>query len=142
MTTSQTVAAPARSMRLIHAAMITGVLLFALVVHFKLRPTMATSNAEWSPAMARTLLGVALGACAVALLLRRWVPRRSAGESPDAYWSSTARSAAMIMWAPLEAACLASIVVYLNTGTPIAIGVGAIALVLFLVLNPAALEKV
>ena len=141
MTTPQAIAAPARTMRLIHAAMITGVLLFALVVHFVMRPTMTTPNGAWSPAMARTLLGVALGACAVALLLRRRVPRRSAGESADVYWSSPARPAAMLMWAPLEGASLASIVVYLNTGAQSAIAVGAIAVVLFIVLNPAALEK-
>jgi hypothetical protein len=141
MTTPQTIAAPARTMRLIHAAMITGVLLFALVAHFVLRPTMTTPNGMSSPTVVRTMLGVALGACAVALLLRRRVPRRSADVSADSYWSSDARPAAMLTWAPLEAASLMSIVLYANTGAPGAIAVGAIAVVLFIVLNPASLEK-
>jgi len=141
MTTPQAIPAPARTMRLIHAALITGVPLFALVAHFVMRPTMTTPNGMSSPAVVRTMLGVALGACAVALLLRRRVPRRSAGDSPDAYWSSAARPAAMQMWAALEAASFTSIVLYANTGAAGAVAVGAIAVVLFIVLNPASIEK-
>jgi len=47
----------------------------------------------------------------------------------------------MLMWAPLEAACLGSIVLYANTGAQGAIAVWAIAVLLFIVLNPASLEK-
>lgn len=140
MTTPQAIAVPARTMRLIHAAMVTGVCLFALVAHFKLRPTMTTPNGLSAPEVQRTMLGVALGLCAVAVLLRRRVPRRSANESADAFWL-TARPAAMVMWAPLEGACLASVVLYANTGAPAAIAVFAIALVLFITLNPASLER-
>ena len=141
MATPQAIAAPARTMRLIHAAMITGILLFALVAHFVLRPTMTTPNGMSPPTVQRTMLGVALGLCALALLLRRRVPRRSANVSADSYWSSDARPWAMRMWAPLEGACLMSIVLYANTGAVGAVVVGAIGLVLFIVLNPAALEK-
>lgn len=141
MTTPQAIAAPARTMRLIHAALVSGVLLFALVAHFVMRPTMTTPNGMSVPAVANAMLGLALGACAVALLLRRRVPRRSPDVSPDAYWAAEARAAAMITWAPLEAACLASIVLYANTGAPAAVAVGAIAVILFIVLNPASLEK-
>ena len=141
MTTPQAIAAPARTMRLIHAAMITGVILFALVAHFVMRPTMTAPNGMSAPAVQRTMLGVALAACAVALLLRRRVPPRSANESADSYWSSAARPAAMLMWAPLEGACLTSIVLYANTGAPAAVAVWAIAVVLFAVLNPGSLEK-
>jgi hypothetical protein len=102
---------------------------------------MPAPNPNYTPAMVRTLLGAALGACVVALLLRRRVPRRSASDSADAYWSSKARPAAMLMWAPLEAACLGSIVLYANTGAQGAIAVWAIAVLLFIVLNPASLEK-
>jgi hypothetical protein len=128
-------------MRLIHAAMITGVLLFALVAHFVLRPTMPAPNPAWTPTMVNAVLGAALGACAVAVLLRRRVPRRSPYDSADSYWSSNARQAAMLMWAPLEAACLGSVVLYANTGAPAAIATLAIAVVLFIVLNPASLER-
>ncbi|HEX7976953.1 MAG TPA: hypothetical protein VF461_00015 [Gemmatimonadaceae bacterium] len=141
MTTPQAIAAPAKTMRLIHAAMISGVLLFALVAHFQLRPTMTAPNGMSAPGVERTMLGVALGLCAVALLLRRRVPRRSAGVSADSYWSSDARQAAMLMWAPLEGACLSSVVLYTNTGASAAVGVLAIAVALFITLNPAVLEK-
>ena len=47
----------------------------------------------------------------------------------------------MLTWAPLEAACLGSVVLYANTGTPSAIAVLAIAVVLFITLNPASLER-
>ena len=47
-------------MRLIHAAMITGIVLFALVAHFVMRPNMTTPNDTWSAAMVRTFLGASL----------------------------------------------------------------------------------
>ena len=47
----------------------------------------------------------------------------------------------MLTWAPLEAACLGSVVLYANTGASSAIAVLAIAVVLFVTLNPASLER-
>lgn len=126
-------------MRLMHAAMVTGVLLFAIVGHFQLRPTMANAGV-FPPATVNALLGVALGACVLAVLLRRRVPQKSRDDSSDSYWT-TARTPAMLMWAPLEGACLLSVVLYVNTGAQSAIAVLAIAVVLFIALNPASLER-
>ena len=100
---------------------------------------MASAEA-WPPATLNAALGVALGACALAVLLRRRVPQKSRDESSDSYWT-TARSPAMLVWAPLEVASLLSVVTYVNTGAQSAIAVGAIAVVLFIALNPASLER-
>ena len=59
--------------------MVTGVLLFAVVGHFVLRPAMANSG-DLPPIVLGTLLGVALGACALSLVLRRRVPQRSSDD--------------------------------------------------------------
>src|SRR5688500_17166903 len=104
MTAPQAAAPAAKTIRLIHAAMVTGVLLFAIVGHFLLRPGMADSG-DLPPVMLRALLGVALGACALSLLLRRRVPQRSSDESVDLFWT-TATTPALLTWAPLEGASL------------------------------------
>ena len=84
MTAPQGALPAAKTIRLIHAAMVTGVLLLAVVGHFVLRPAMANSG-DLPPIMLRTLLGVALAACALSLVLRRRVPQRSSDESVNLY---------------------------------------------------------
>lgn len=122
--------------------MVTGVLLFAVVSHVFLRPAMATmaNSGDLPPIMLRTLLGVALGACALSLVLRRRVPQRSSDESVNLYWT-TAATPALLTWAPLEGASLLAIFLYARTGAQTSIAVAAIAVLLFVVLNPAHLEK-
>jgi hypothetical protein len=119
--------------------MVTGVLLFALVGHFVLRPVMARDE-QLSPALLRTLVGVALAACALSLVLRRNVPRRPGDESTDFYWT-TAAPRAMRMWMPLEGASLLAVYLYARTGAHIPLAVAAVAVSLFVVLNPAFLER-
>jgi hypothetical protein len=139
MTAPQGAAPAAKTIRLIHAAMVTGVLLFAVVGHFFLRPAMANSG-DLPPIMLRTLLGVALGACALSLVLRRRVPQRSTDESVNLYWT-TAATPALLTWAPLEGASLLAIFLYARTGAQTTIAVAAIAVLLFVALNPAYLER-
>ena len=139
MTAPQGAAPTAKTIRLIHAAMVTGVLLFAVVGHFVLRPAMANSG-DLPPIMLGTLLGVALGACALSLVLRRRVPQRSSDESVNLYWT-TAATPALLMWAPLEGASLLAIFLYARTGAQATIAVAVIAVLLFVALNPAYLER-
>lgn len=139
MTAPQGVAPAAKTIRLIHAAMVTGVLLFAVVGHFALRPAMANSG-DLPPIVLGTLLGVALGACALSLVLRRRVPQRPSDESVNLYWT-TAATPALLTWAPLEGASLLAIFLYARTGAPATIAVGVIAVLLFVALNPAHLER-
>ena len=128
MTAPQAAAPAAKTIRLIHAAMVTGVLLFAVVGHFLLRPAMENSG-DLPPILLGTLLGVALGACALSVVLRRRVPQRSSDESVNLYWT-TAATPALLTWAPLEGASLLAIFLSARTGAQTAIAVGAIAVLL------------
>ena len=139
MTALQTAAPTAKTIRLVHAAMITGVLLFGLVGHFVLRPSMADA-ADLPAALVRVLLGVSLGACALSLLLRKRIPRRSTDESADLFWR-TAATPALVTWALVEGATLLAVFLYARTGAQGAIAVASFAILLFVVLNPAYLER-
>jgi hypothetical protein len=119
--------------------MVGGVLLFALVSYFVLKPT-ATDSGGLTPLTARVLLGLSLGACAFSLLLRRRVPKRSTDESADLFWVRAAPPA-MLVWAPLDAAGLLAVFVYARTRSILAVVVAAVAVLLFIVLNPGYLER-
>jgi hypothetical protein len=139
MTTPEKPPPPTKTMRLIHHAMIGGVLLFALVSHFVLEPPIDTSGPV-SVYGVRALLGLALVAGVASLLLRKRVPKRSTDESADLFWTR-ANTHALVAWAPLEAASLFGLVVYSFTRSPVALGIVALVLLLFISLNPAHLEK-
>jgi hypothetical protein len=130
---------PTKTMRLMHRAMIGGVLLFALVSHFVLEPPIDRSGVV-SVYGVRALLGLALVACAASLLLRKRVPKRSTDESADLFWTR-ANTHAVMAWAPLEAASLFGLVVYSFTRSPVALAIVAVVVLLFIGLNPAYLEK-
>jgi hypothetical protein len=137
--TPQAPAAPARAVRLIHTALVMGVLLFAVVVQFVLRPTLVGST-ELPPLVVTVLVGSAFVACALSLVFRQRVPRRSADESADLFWTR-ATAPAIRVWALLEGASLLAVYVYARTGAPAPVGVALVAVALFIVLNPAYLEK-
>lgn len=140
MTAPQPAAATSKTIRVIHAALVTGVLLFGLVGHFVMRPSQAAEASEFPAALLPGLLGVALAVCVLSLVLRRRIPRRSADESADLFWVA-AVAPAMITWASLEAASILSIFLYVRTGSLSAIAVAALAVALFVVFNPANLER-
>jgi hypothetical protein len=129
----------AKSIRLVHAAMITGIVLFAVVAHFVMRPSM-TGATDISPDIQRLLPGVALGAALVSLVLRRRVPRRSAGESPDSFWLK-ASSPALVTWALAEGGALLGVFLYGVVGLQSGIGIAAIAVVIMIIENPGRLER-
>ena len=139
MTAPQKPAPTSTTVRLVHRAMIGGVLLFALVSHFQLKPTI-TSSGVVSVYGVRVLFAVALVACAASLLLRRRVPKRSTEESADLFWAR-AGTPALVSWAPLEATSLFGVLIYGFTGSLVAIAIAAGVLLLFIGLNPAYLEK-
>jgi hypothetical protein len=56
------------------------------------------------------------------------------------YWV-TAAPPAMRMWMPLEAASLLAVYLYARTGDPITVSVAAVAVLLFVVLNPVFLQR-
>jgi hypothetical protein len=139
MPTSQAKPLTATTIRFMYAALITGVLLFSLVAHFVMRPAVVDGG-PFSPSVVQMLLGVALALCALSFVLRRLVPRRATDESVDLYWAR-ASAQALTTWAIAEGAGLISVFVYGQTGSPSAIGVAAIALVCYLLHNPASLEQ-
>lgn len=130
---------PATTARLIHASLTLGVIFFAIVVHFVVRPAREES-AALPPVVVNVLLGLSLAASALSVVMRRRVPRRSTNESADLFWTMAA-GPALVTWAPLEAGALLGIVAYMLAGTPAALGVAGIALAGLLVFNPAQLER-
>jgi hypothetical protein len=127
------------SIRLIHAAQIAGVVLFALVSHFVLRPSMAGSPTlpAFVPAL---LVGLSLAALGSSFLLGKRIPRRSSEESASLYWA-TAATPALLTWTPLEAAGLLGVFVYALTGSPAVLGIAAVAVICMAILNPGYLER-
>jgi hypothetical protein len=118
--------------------MVAGILLFAIVSQFVLKPISADSGGL-APARVRLLLGLSLGACVLSLLLLGRVPKRSTDASADLFWS-TAGPYAMRVWGALEAASLLAVFVYARTRSIQAVAVAAVALLLFIVLNPGYFE--
>src|SRR5687768_7770525 len=105
MTASQKPPPPSTTIRLVHGALLTGLLLFAIVSHFVLKPT--TENSGVLPAP--WVLALSVGVCVLSLFLRRRIRPRSPDESSDAFWM-TASPLALQMWTPLEAVGLLAVV--------------------------------
>lgn len=122
-----------QSVRIVHGALATGVIMFALVAHFVLLPKRNPSGNLDS--LIPVLLAIALGLCAVAMLLMKRVPRRSDGETANDFWLRAA-SPALMTWTPVEAAALLSVTLYAQTGSNAAIVVGALAVLIMLLLRP------
>jgi FtsH-binding integral membrane protein len=117
--------------------MCAGLILFAIVAHFVLLPNASgTGLASITP----ILLAVSLAGCVVSIFLSRRVPRLTSGESADSFWKRTGPPA-LIVWAFLEGAALLAIVLYSQTGSRAAISVAAVAVFVFVLLNPAYFER-
>ena len=135
----QAPAVSARSVRTLHAALISGVLMFGIVVQFVLKPKWIRP-AWMSPVIVNVLLGTAVVVGATALAFRRGVPRRSTNESTDEFWAKAA-TPALRMWALVELMCLLAVIVYLQSGSPASIGIAVVGVLLFVALNPGSLER-
>jgi hypothetical protein len=138
MTELPTATQTARTIRLMHASMILGVILFALVTHFVLKPSFGDSGAL--PVPANILLGASLAACVISILLRRRIPHRSTAESADLYWA-TAATPALVAWAPLEFAAMIGVFVYSRTGAQPALALAILEILLFVMLSPRYFER-
>jgi hypothetical protein len=127
----------ALSVRIVHAAMAAGIILFGIVAHFVLVPK-ANPSGGLAP-LIPWLLVVALGLCVVSFLILRRVPRPETGESVDAFWKRAGPP--VIVWAPLEGAALLCVVLYAQTGSKTAIAVAVLPIVLLVLLKPAYFER-
>ena len=124
--------------RMVHGSMIVGVVLFALVTHFVIRPQRTVPPLASNILM--TLLTVAIFLSLVGFGLRFRMPKRSPDDSADLFWS-TAVTPMLIAMAPFEAAGLLSVVAYL-LGAPItALGVAAVAVIGMLSLYPGFFDR-
>ena len=139
MTTSQTAPPSAKSIRLIHASLITGTVLFAIVAHFLMRPRLEELGIL-PPEVVRLLLGAAVALCALSLFFRGRVPRKSTDESADHFWIR-ATPPAMITWALLNGAGLVSVLAYGKSGDSTAIAVAAVAVLFLAAINPGYFER-
>jgi hypothetical protein len=130
---------PATTVRIIHAALTSGVILFAIVVFLVLGRAMAETDLPRVAMFA--LLGVSLAFTAVSVLvLRPRVPRRSTDESADLYWT-TAATQALFTWALLEGGALLGLVTYALSGMTAALIVAAVPLVVLIAFHPGQLER-
>ena len=139
MTAPRAAAPTAKTIRAMHGAMISGVVLFGFVAHFVMRRN-ATDFGDMPPSIVPLLPAVAIVACIAGLVLYMRVPRRSSDESADLFWRRAA-SPALITWAALEAAGLIGVFLYGTTGSISAIGIAAVAVVISIILKPGYLER-
>jgi hypothetical protein len=118
--------------------MCAGMILFAIVAHFVMLPKASASGnlASITP----ILLALSLAGCVVAIFLSTRLPRPASGESADSFWKR-AGPPALIAWAFLEGAGLLAIVLYSHTGSRAAISVAGVAILVFVLLNPAYFER-
>lgn len=121
---------PAQIARIIHLALIGGVVLFAAVGWL-------APGAPPAPDFSlRLLLGpITVAGIAVAWYLRRWLPARHPGETADLWWAA-ALPKAMAAWALLEATCLVACVTIFLTRDPVALLCLAAGLLIFTLQSP------
>ena len=129
---------PATVTRLIHAALVGGCVLFALITYFLVRPQRQDTI---PPNVLYVLLGAAVSALALSFaVLRKRVPLKSTNESSDLYWTR-ASAPALITWTVAEAGALLSIVAYMLSGSAIAMALAAGAILALIALHPGRLER-
>jgi hypothetical protein len=137
-TSQRQTARPALVARLIHASLVSGCVIFGLVIHFVARPQRTGTLPV--PAL-YGLLGVSLGALLLSLaVLRPRVPLKSSDESADLYWTR-ALTAALLACSAKEADALLAMAAYLLDGAMIALAMGAVATGAMIVLNPRTFER-
>lgn len=138
MTEGRSGARPAATARLLHLVLLSTPIVLWGASFFLLRGT-APQRAD--PTMMRLLgLGIGAGLVAAAALVRGSVPRRTAGESADAWWQAHLPRIVML-WGMGEAVGVLGVVVAMVAGDP----VGALPLLaasagLLLYLAPSRLE--
>lgn len=127
-----------QSVRMIHAPMVLGVIMFAIVARFAFVPRVRPGGGLVS--LLPVLIGVSLAGCVLGILLSYRVPRALNGESGQSFWMRAWRNA-IISWALLEGAALLAVVVYSQTASRAAIAVAVLIIIVFALLNPGYFER-
>jgi len=133
--------AAARGARILHAALVIGLILVGATFFFLLR-VQGRPVGGGGPVIGYLTAGLALVNLAVVLgLLRPRIPQRRMDQSPGDYWGTNeARGAAIIIWAMIEGAGLLSWVGYVLTGGIVPAAVAALSIVALIMLRPSQLE--
>ena len=104
---------------------------------------MGDSPPESASLSAYTLAGVSVLMCAAALMfLKPLVPRRRAGQTPEAYW--TDRSVvpkAFLVWFMLEGAGVLASISYFLSGSPIAVALIVATVAVYWLNGPGVFEN-
>jgi hypothetical protein len=130
----------ARTVRILHGALLAGVVLLAGLFVFLVRVQGLPPSAPES--VGNGLTAATLGLVVVATtVLRRRVPARDPQESADAIWAAAAnRGPAIVLWAVTDGACLLALVGYFLTGALAPAVAAGIALVTLFAVRPGHLE--
>ena len=126
-----------RTARIVHGAMIAGVVLFGIVAHFIMLPNNPPTGGLDN--LVPLFIGLTLAGTALSVVFSQLVPRPSDDESDDDFWRR-ANPRPMIAWALAEGSSLLAIVVYSLTGSMATISVAIIAIVVLGLLNPGYFE--
>ena len=129
---TRTEAAPdSRSIRIVHAALIAGVVLFlvvALVVRRGVEPPAG-------PPLHLFLFAAAGPVLLLALVMRSRIPVRSAAQPLDAWWREH-YAQAIVVWSLIEGASFLGIVAFWLTGRAAPLAATGVGLLLFLATSP------
>jgi len=133
---------PARGIRILHAALVIGVILVGATFLFLVRLQGHPLGGGGGPLIGYVTAGLAVMNLTVVLgVLRPRMPQRRMEQSPDDYWKANeARGASIIIWAMTEGAGLLAWVGYLLTGGIVPAAVGALSIGGLIMLRPSRLE--
>jgi hypothetical protein len=131
----------AQAVRIIHAALVAGVLLVGGVFAFIVRARGQQPGGGEPLGIVLPALGLSL-VLVSASVLRRRVPERTSQQSSDEYWASAGnRGAAIVLWAVTEGAAFVSLVAYFLTAAPAAAAAAVIAIATLILYRPGRLER-
>jgi len=135
MTGPVTLEARLRVVKIIHAALMAGVILFLLVAAVMRRRGGAVAAGQLGPVLTYVGLGVLAGALVLVRILPRPDPAPAPGQAADQWWTAS-QSRLIVLWAVTEGACLLNAMVWFITQARVSLGAAALALAVLFVLRP------
>lgn len=135
-TTGQTFNQYLTALRILHGAMVMGLLMFMVIIHFVLQPEPEGDSALFVNLMA--------GFLAICIALSYWLyGQRVAALKTEPNLSAKLegyRSASIIKFALLEGPSLAALVFYLVSGNIVLLGIGALGAMVLAINHPTAMK--
>ena len=132
---------PARTIRVIHLALVTGpVLLLGVTAYLRTYGTEPLPSLAPIAGFILAVVGVLSIALATAVLRPRISPR-AAGETADAYWTAARNAQALTLWAVLEGAALLNVIGFFTTGQWSSVAVFFLAVIMMILFRPGVLDR-